>query len=264
MKTVKECRSMRLPIRILWASYAVLALSASRPAICLADEKDKNPTTAEADGEAAAKPSKPVRLSPTEPIWIDRPRNRVILIGKVSLREGQLEMFACPEGTKEHESILSVPVEAYKVHTALVHLGADPGRPVQFVPEYRAASGPIIDISLYWTDDSGQRRSAWAQDWVQDARTGKALREPWIFAGSDFWRDENSGKERYLANDGDFICVSNFSSAMLDLPIESTDKGNQLLFTAFTERIPPRDTKVTIVLSPRLSKKADVHASKDK
>ncbi|HVX14423.1 MAG TPA: YdjY domain-containing protein [Pirellulales bacterium] len=247
---------MRVRTWILWASYALLALGMSRPAICSADEADKTPSTAEADGDkAAAAPSKPVRLSPTEPIWIDRPRNRVIVVGKVALREGQLEMFACTEGTKEHESILSVPVEAFKVHAALVHLGADPGRPVQFVPEYRAANGPIVDISLYWTDESGQRRTAWAQDWVEDARTGKSLSQPWIFAGSGYWVDEKSGKRDYLANHGDFICVSNFSSAMLDLPIESTDKAGQLLFTAFTDRIPPRDTKVTIVLSPRLKKK---------
>lgn len=255
---------MRVATRFLCASFALLVLGASRPAVCSADEKDKNPSTAESDGGTpAADAAKPVRLDPKAPLWIDKARGRVIMIGKVSLREGQLEMFACPEGTKEHESILSVPVEAFKVHAALLALGVEPGRPVQFVPEYRAASGPIIDISLYWTDDSGQRRSAWAQDWVQDARTGKALAEPWIFAGSGFWVDENSGKREYLANHGDFICVSNFSSAMLDLPVESSDKAGQLLFTAFTERIPPRDTKVTIVLTPRLSKKKAEGANND-
>jgi hypothetical protein len=191
------------------------------------------------------------RLDPKAPLWIDKARKRVVMVGRICLREGQLEMFACPQGTKEHESVLSVPVEAFKVHAALMALGIQPGRPVQFAPEYRAASGPEIDVSLYWTDDAGRRRSAWGQDWVQDARTGKALSQPWVFAGSGFWRDEQTGREQYLANQGELICVSNFSSAMLDLPVESSDKAGQLLFNAYSERIPPIDTKVTIVLTPK-------------
>lgn len=197
------------------------------------------------------------RLDPQAPLWIDKARKRVVMVGKVCLREGQLEMFACPQGTKEHESVLSVPVEAFKVHAALLALDIQPGRPVQFAPEYRPASGPEIDVSLYWTDAGGGRRSAWAQDWVQDARTGRALNQPWVFAGSDFWLDEKTGQQHYLANQGELVCVSNFSSAMLDLPVESSDKAGQLLFNAFTERIPPLDTKVTIVLTPKKAKHAE-------
>ncbi|HET6880822.1 MAG TPA: YdjY domain-containing protein [Pirellulales bacterium] len=195
-----------------------------------------------------------VKLDAKAPLWVDKTNKRVVMIGKVCLREGQLEMFACPEGTKEHESVLSVPVLAERVHTALILLGADPGKPVQFTPEYRPASGPVIDVALYWTDESGKRCSAWAQDWVQDARTGKALSEPWVFGGSMFYVDEKTGKRDYLANHGELICVSNFSSAMLDLPVESSDKAGQLLFNAYTDHIPPANTKVTIVLRPRADK----------
>lgn len=214
---------------------------------------------AAADKEPAAegdeKKQELIRIDREAPLWADKTRKRVIMVGKVCLREGQLEMFACPEGTKEHESVLSVPVEAFKVHATLQALGVEPGRPVQFAPEYKPASGPVIDVALYWTDQAGQRRSAWAQDWVQDARTGKPLTEPWVFGGSMFWVDEKTGNRDYLANHGELICVSNFSSAMLDLPIESSDKAGQLLFNAFTEHIPPVNTKVTIVLSPRPEKK---------
>jgi hypothetical protein len=219
------------------------------PAWAMAD--DEKPPEA---GDAAAVPAEPKQSALHElsaNLWIDKTRKRVVMVGKVCLREGQLEMFACPEGTKEHESVLSVPVEAFKVHAALLAIGAEPGKPVQFAPEYRPATGPKIDVALYWTDESGKRRSAWAQDWVQDAITEKTLDQPWVFVGSGFWIDEQTGKRRYLANEGYLICVSNFSAAMLDLPIESSDQAGQLLFTAYTERIPPLDTKVTIVLTPR-------------
>lgn len=195
-----------------------------------------------------------IKLDATAPLWLDKEHRRVVLVGKVCLREGQLEMFACPEGTKEHESVLSVPVETFKAHAALLALNVTPGHPVQFAPEYKAAEGPVIDVALYWSDAAGQRHSAWAQDWVRDAQTGKSLAEPWIFGGSGFWVDEKTGRREYMANQGEFICVSNFSSAMLDLPIESSDKAGQLLFTAATERIPPVGTKVTLVLSPRVKR----------
>ena len=59
-----------------------------------------------------------------------------------------------------------------------------------------------------------------------------------------------------MAEAGDFICVSNFPDAMLDVPARSTDSNEDLLFEAFTENIPPRGTKVTIVLVPEIEKKA--------
>ena len=46
--------------------------------------------------------------------------------GKICLRQGLLEMFACPEGTKEHESIVSVNAKAQTVHTALLAVGLAP------------------------------------------------------------------------------------------------------------------------------------------
>ena len=55
-----------------------------------------------------------------------------------------------------------------------------------------------------------------------------------------------------MAEAGDFICVSNFPSAMLDLPVESSQATEQLLFQAWEERIPPLETKVFVVLAPKV------------
>ena len=44
-------------------------------------------------------------------------------------------------------------------------------------------------------------------------KTGKAMTYPWVFAGSRFWTDEETGKQYYQAEGGDFICVSNFGTA---------------------------------------------------
>jgi hypothetical protein len=217
-------------------------------------ESDGSESSAdEAPAPAAAKLPEPEgakRLSPKYEIWLDPKAHCVLVDGQVSLREGMLEMFACTRNTKEHESIVSVNTQAYLVHAALLSLGAEPGRPVQFVPAYKPPAGTRIDVDVRWIDEQGKEQTARAQDWVKDIGTGKAMAHPFVFAGSSFWTDPENGKQHYRAEYGDFICVSNFSTAMLDIPVESPQADFELEFEAFTERIPPLGTPVRLVLKP--------------
>jgi len=194
------------------------------------------------------------RLMSGSDVWIDPVNKRVVLDGAVCLREGQLEMLACTKGTKEHESILAVDTKAAAVHAGLLAVGAQVGTPVQFQPVYKPATGTEIDISLIWTDKNGQVHRDRAQDWIRNVQNGKPMEYSWVFAGSGFWTDETSGEKSYLAESGDFICVSNFPSAMLDLPVESSQATGSLLFEAYTSHIPPLGTRVRIVLTPKLKK----------
>jgi len=79
----------------------------------------------------------------------------------------------------------------------------------------------------------------------------------WVFAGSVFFPNQDDPKQPplYAANGGDVICVSNFPDAMLDLPIKSPQDDADRLYEAFTERIPPMGTPVTIILEPEPDKK---------
>ena len=58
------------------------------------------------------------------------------------------------------------------------------------------------------------------------------------------------GAKLYLANDGDVICVSNFETALLDVPIESSKDDPDRAFVAFTQHIPAVETKVVVILEP--------------
>lgn len=196
------------------------------------------------------------RLSPDFDVWIDPTRKAVIVDGQICLREGMLEMLACTRNTKEHESIVSANTKAFLVHAGLLSLGAEPGRPVQFVPKYRPPEGTEIDIVVEWRDEKGNPQTARAQDWILDINTKKAMIHPFVFAGSSFWTDEETGKKFYQAEGGDFICVSNFSTAMLDIPIESSQQNTELGFEAFTKRIPPIGAPVRLILTPKLEQGA--------
>jgi hypothetical protein len=221
-------------------------------------------------GESATKPRGPAfadppgarRLSPRLPVWVDMKEKAVIADGQVSLTKGMLEMFACTRNTKEHESIVSVDTKAFLVHTGLLTLGVEPGHPARFQPKYEPAEGPEIEITVQWKDEKGKLQSARAQDWIRDIRTQKPMAYPFVFGGSLFWKDPETGKQHYQAEGGDFVCVSNFGTAMIDIPIKSSQSNEELGFEAFAEKIPALGTPVRLVFKPKLEKKGEGGARK--
>jgi hypothetical protein len=80
------------------------------------------------------------------------------------------------------------------------------------------------------------------------------MKADFVFAGSGFYKDEETKQEYYLAEDGDFICVANFPGATIDVSVPSSPEGEGVLFEAYTERIPPRETPVTVELIPVFEK----------
>jgi hypothetical protein len=191
------------------------------------------------------------RISKLDKVWINPKRKYVVVEGEIVLVDGQLELFACPQGTKEHESIVAVDSRAFIVHTALLAVGARSGHPVQFTPVYLIPTGDVIDVYVHWTDKEGKKHRVRAQEMVRHITSKKAMQHDWVFGGSGFWVDETTNEKRYLGEGGELICVSNFPSATIDVQVKSSQGNDSLLFEAFTENIPPRGTKVYLVLVPR-------------
>lgn len=232
------------------AATICLTANFSRAGDAPATEKEPSGQTA-AGGEEKEK-SKLVPLMKGGKVWIDLERKLVAVDGRVCFRQGVLELFACPKGGKEHESIVAIDAPAFVVHAGLIRVGGKSGTPVEWVPEYKPATGMKIDIWVLWKDEDGMDRKVRAQQWIRDIHTRKAMTHDWIFAGSSFFKDEETGEDIYRADlTGDFICVSNFATATLDLPIKSSADNVDLLFEPFTERIPAIGTKVRLVLIPR-------------
>lgn len=268
--------------RFAWSLAAVSYLTFAGPAI-FAEDAETPPAAADdagapiadddatedAGAEASATEQEPrigakmsppeglVRLDPEQEVWIDKKNKLVVVDGVVVLREGQLEMFACPVRSKEHESVVAVNSKAFLVHTALLAVGTKEGSPVKWDPEYQPASGTEVEIKVLWLDADGKQHRTRAQNWVRNVNTNKPLEHNWVFAGSMFWKDEIDGKMHYLAEAGDLICVSNFPSATLDLPIESSQANAGLMFEAFTENIPPRGQPVRLVLIPKIEEQKE-------
>jgi hypothetical protein len=206
--------------------------------------------------KAAPAEARKVLVAPNIYLEVQGAHRRVLVNAAVCLREGPLELLLCRKNTKEHEAVLSAEIDARDLHKALLGAGATEGSPVRFRPRYRPATGTTIKVSLNY-EDKGQRKTASARDWVKNLKTGKRLDSDWVFAGSqlvDNPLDSKKGK-LYLANDGDVICISNFETALLDLPIESSKDDADRAYVAFTDHIPPLETKVTVILEPVPDKK---------
>jgi hypothetical protein len=191
------------------------------------------------------------RLSPTDDIWIDPARREVVVGGAIALDRGMIEVFACPQHTKEHEAIVAIAAPSRLVHAALLAIGLQPGRPVSFDPDYAAAQGPVVEVRMRWIDAAGTPHQRRAQELIRSITTKAQLDADWVFAGSVFWKDPADGQEYYQADGGDLICVSNFPTATLDLPLESSQANDALMFEVFEDRVPPRGTKVELVLSAK-------------
>jgi len=195
------------------------------------------------------KDMKLIALAPDQSIFLAADRKSVVFLAEVCLREGPLEFFACSKNTKEHESILATRVKPSLIHVGLLAMGAEPGRPVQFTPKFAPAPGPRIDIAIRWLDKEGKRQEAKAEEWVQETSSKKQMDTFWVFSGSLFQKLQG-GKNQYVADvTGEIIGVSNFPTVVLDIPIASTSDNSDLLFQAFTEKIPTEGTVVTVILT---------------
>ncbi|MSR32882.1 MAG: hypothetical protein EXR99_15415 [Gemmataceae bacterium] len=208
-------------------------------------------TTAGGQEPRKKEAAKKVPVSANILLEIDGDTRRVWVSAELVRNEGPLELFLCRTKTKEHETLLAADIDARDLHKALMLAKGEPGSPVQFLPEYKPARGSVIKIFVHY-EKAGKQVKESAQSWVRDSQTGKALTHDWVFAGSKLVPNpfDKEKPPLYLANDGDVICVSNFETALLDLPIASSKENAELQFEGFKERLPAVGTKVAISFEP--------------
>jgi hypothetical protein len=191
-----------------------------------------------------------VKLDPKLPVWVDKKNKQVIFLAAACRASYMLEFFATRR-EKSYESVVVTDARPSLIHAGLLAVGAKPGKPVQFTPEYVKPSGTQIDIEVRWKDKEGKVQKAPAQKWIRDSRTKKAADITWVFAGSLLRKNTETGETRYLADAGDFITVVNLPTAMLDVPIESEKTMEARSYEGFEGNMPPSGTPVTVVLVPK-------------
>jgi len=218
---------------------ATAALLLSAPAVALAAE-----APAAAAGDAG---DLVVKTLPG--IEVDTKAREVRLASEVVLQTGALELFACSEGTREHESILAVRARPSHVTFALTLLGIEPGKP-GFTTEAGAFSPPagqVLEVTCRFKGADGKPHEVPAHAFLRLAGTETALdrRLQWMAVA----RPEADAL-RAADREGTVICLSNFPEAVIDVPFESTADNAALIYEVNPDTVPKPGTPVTIVIRP--------------
>ncbi len=206
------------------------------------------PTPAQApSSRPSGDQDRPRRVEFAPGVTIDWLRLQVEVAGRVVLREGLLELFACSPHTREHESIVAVAARPLHIHQALGLIGLDPGQPVTYnenedrrVPP----SGDRLEIEVrYREGDRDRTVNIW--EWMADADAGAAVApRDWVFCGSRTYPGGVFGADA----EGTIICVVDFDSALVALS-EAHSADNALLWVAARgDRIPPAGTPCTLLI----------------
>ncbi|MFH0983495.1 MAG: YdjY domain-containing protein [Planctomycetota bacterium] len=190
----------------------------------------------------------------------------VELDGKIVLRAGPLELFACTPHTREHESIVVVSARPLRIFEALGLIGLEPGAPTTYdeaSDRWVPARGAPLRIDVVVRADGTEK--VWGiHEWMRPATraagftpAGERRDEPggspcerlercdWVFAGS-----RRFPGDRFAADgEGTVICVVDFDTALIALPEPHTSDNAALWLEADTERIPPIDTPCLLRIS---------------
>lgn len=187
-------------------------------------------------------------LNPERTVWLDVANKKVVLSGYLCLREGLLEMLVCKQQTKEHESIIAIDADAYVIHAALIALGAKPGTPVRFQPEFTPPTGQKIDIFVSWTDDYGRPHRYAAQQLIRKAtqRYYTAVIDPL----PKELKIDNRGDLRYDPNTKELIWFGRMTEEQkLDLLTRSLNKEYRKAIESFFTSSQPQEMQADFVFT---------------
>lgn len=236
------------------------------------DEPDEPPTTRQ-----------PIKLPG---LVVDFEKQCVDLEATVCLDEGFLELVACAQGSKEHESIVAVAGRPMHIHTALLLLNANNGNPAmrKLVGETEKRwidippRGDPIEAFFVFKDADGKMIERPVHDFIMrsgeqvgpigvvkdrvspDPAAAKVDKFPstFLFSGSQL-RDNGPGPRTYLADlSGHVISIATFGDELLCLPNVHSHLNGTLSWRVNPKYLPKVGTKITLRLRPKNDRKTGI------
>ena len=183
-------------------------------------------------------------------VAIDWQRRAVEVQGRVVLREGPIELFACSPRTREYESIIVVDAQPLHIYQAMGLMGLEPGSPIRFDPKrdrWLPPKGQALRLRVRYRRES-KVHTVPVNQWLSLNDTGSAPdRVPWVFAGSRTGEDGRFGADR----DGTVIAVVDFETALISVGAVHSADNESLWLSARTAAIPPLGTACTLLIAAR-------------
>ena len=174
----------------------------------------------------------------------------------VNMAAGLIEFLLVHEKGKIHEALFTTDVSPSDLNLAITLLRYKPSRELYALPnetgglsgnfpevpeDIRAAAR--MSIEAEWNKDGKTERIA-VNEWIQHATTEAAMTSThWVYGGSQIDHGRFSAETT-----GDIAAIFLSNSAMINYP--GKDNGDDTVWLAFENRVPPEGTNLTLIIAP--------------
>lgn len=189
-------------------------------------------------------------------IEFDSSTREIRIPAKVNMAKGLLEFLLVHENGKIHEALFKTDASPSDINLAITLLRYKPSSELYALPsetgglsgnfpvvpeDIRAAARVSIDVE--WTKD-GKLERIGANEWIQHATTTAAMPSShWVYGGSQI------EEGRFVAEStGDIAAIFLSNAAMINYP--GKDNGDDTVWLAFENRVPPEGTNLTLIIAP--------------
>ncbi len=205
----------------------------------------------------AEEPQKPVVLDQGVTLYLQE--KRVEVDARVCIRRGLIELFACSEGGKDHESAVVLKCKPQSLHLALVLLGLKDERESggggeEQVGDAAPPKGDRVIVYLEWTDKDGKTVRHRAEELIKDSRTNTPMPPVgFAFRGSEFVAEQDpdtrkpTGRQIYLANRvRTVIATYHDPTSILDNPLKTG--GDDTIYYSNEDLLPETGTPAKLIV----------------
>lgn len=182
-----------------------------------------------------------------------------------------IEYVLVTDRGRTHEALFVLKSRPSILDACLRAVGLRPGTPMRFrmkddgpTPEEEAAgespweavpsSGPLVSITIAWTDDTGVPRQGSLESMLVDSRTREALPErDWTYVGGRFGplRQKDKVVQTHVTDlAGNVVAIYLTGDGLCLFERNSLDGIDDSLYSINPATAPPRGTPVTIVFTP--------------
>ena len=154
---------------------------------------------------------------------------------KINMTEGLVEYLVVHTKGKIHESVLLTEIDPYKIHVAMLLIGANTTNQ----PNANALSGPAAEVEITWNNGAKHLR---AEELIWNKRSEMPMsRGAWFYSGS---QTENAVFA--AQSEGSIIAIIDDPLALANNPRPGRD--NDEIWLVNTNTVPPKNTNVRVLL----------------
>jgi hypothetical protein len=181
-------------------------------------------------------------------VLVDLEEGRLDIPGEICVQGGLIELFACTERGKTHESVMILFALPYLIHYGLEILGLSESSRGDFPGDPDAQTGSLLNITARWKKKGEKEVEYPIYQLILNEKTQSPLEELyWVFNGSLFRYQPMIQKEIYMA-DATGTIITTWSDPHTVIDSTHPLKMDDTVFFANHHLLPPRGTSILLTI----------------